>query len=63
MKNGVKHLLIGLSEKVQRPRHPKMLRRHVGQKVSLGIPFFKKNESIFILDAPAEVAVEMSTEN
>ena len=62
LENGAEHPFIGPYEKVHRPpEHPKMLRLQVGQKVLLGIPFFKKNESIFILDAPAEVAVEMST--
>ena len=64
LENGVEHPFIGPSEKVQHtPEHPKMLRFQVGQKVLLGIPFFKKNDSLFILDTPAEVAVEMSTEN
>ena len=64
MENGVEHHFIGLFEKVHRPsKHPKMLRLQVGRKVLLGIPFFKKNDSLFILDTPAEVAVEMSTEN
>jgi hypothetical protein len=33
-----------------------MFRFQVGHKVLLGIPFFKKKESIFILDTLAEVA-------
>jgi len=61
MKNGVEHHFIGLSEKVHRPpEHPKMLRLQVGHKVLLGIPFFKKKESIFILDTLAEVAAPAS---
>ena len=54
---GVEHHFIGLFEKVHRPPdHPKMLRLQVGHKVLLGIPFFKKKESIFIFDTLAEVA-------
>ena len=64
MEIGVEHPFIGLFEKVHLPpEHPKLLQLQVGQDIVLGIPFFKKNESIFILDTPAEVAVEMSTEN
>jgi hypothetical protein len=33
-----------------------MLRLQVIFKIFLGIPFFKKKESVFILDTPAEVA-------
>jgi hypothetical protein len=33
-----------------------MLRLQVFFKIFLGIPFFKKKESVFILDTPAEVA-------
>ena len=61
MKNGVEHHFIGLSEKAHPPpEHPKMLRLQVGHKVLLGIPFFKKKESIFILDTLAEVAAPAS---
>ena len=57
MENGVERLFVGLLEKVHRPPdHPKMLRLQVGRKVLLGIPFFKKKESIFILNTLAEVA-------
>jgi hypothetical protein len=55
--NGVEYLFIRLFEKVHcPPEHLKMPRLHVGHKVLLGIPFFKKKESIFILDTLAEVA-------
>jgi hypothetical protein len=56
MENGVEHLFIGLFEKVDRPpEYTKMLRLQVDHKILLGIPFFKKKESIFILDTLAEV--------
>jgi len=55
VENGVIHPFVGLLEKVHRPPdHPEMLRLQVGQKVLLGIPFFKQNESIFILCTLAE---------
>jgi len=48
-------------EKVHRPpEYHKMLRLQVGHKVLLGIPFFKKKESIFILHALAEVVAPTS---
>jgi len=57
VENGVEHPFIGLLEKVHRPPdHLKMLRLQVSHKVLLGIPFFKKKESIFILGTLAEVA-------
>jgi hypothetical protein len=37
-----------------------MLRLHVGHKIFLGVPFFKKKESIFILHTLAEVAAPAS---
>jgi len=44
-------------EKVHRsPDYLKMLRLQVVFKIVLGIPFFKKKESVFILDTPTEVA-------
>ena len=56
VENDVEHPFKGLLEKLHRPpEHPKMLRLQVGQKVLLGIPFFKKKEAIFVLDTPAEV--------
>jgi hypothetical protein len=33
-----------------------MLRLQVNHKIFLGIPFFEKKESVFILDTPAKVA-------
>ena len=61
MDNGVKHPFIGLFKKAHRPpEHPKMLRIQVGHKVLLGIPFFKKKETIFILDTLAEVTAPAS---
>ena len=40
-----------------------MLRLQVGHKVLVGIPFFKKNEPIFILYMLAEVVMKVSIEN
>ena len=61
IKNGVEHPFIGLTEKVHRPpEHPKMPRLQVSHQVLKGIPFFKKKESIFILDTLAEVAAPAS---
>jgi hypothetical protein len=55
--NGVERLLIGFLEKVPcSPDYPEILRLQVGHKIFLGIPFFMKKESVFILDTPAEVA-------
>jgi hypothetical protein len=57
MNSGVEYPFIGLLEKVHRPQeHSVMFRLQVGHKVLLGIPFFKKKESILILDTLAEVA-------
>lgn len=59
--NGVKDHLIGLLEKIHRPPdHLEMLRLQVDRKVLLGIPFFKKKESVFVLDTLAEVATPTS---
>jgi hypothetical protein len=53
----MEHRFIGLLEKIHRsPDYLKMLRLQVVFKIFLGIPFFKKKESVFILDTPAEVA-------
>ena len=61
VENGVERHFIWLFEKVHRPpEHPEMLRLQVGHKALLGIPFFKKKESIFILDTLAEVAAPAS---
>ena len=57
VENFVEHHFIGLLEKGNRPpEHHKMLRLQVGHKVFLGIPFFKKKKSIFILDTLADFA-------
>jgi hypothetical protein len=40
-----------------------MLRLQVGHKVFVGIPFFKKNESVSILYTLAEVVMKVSIEN
>jgi hypothetical protein len=57
MENGVEHHFIGLLEKVRcSTDYLKMLRLQVIFKIFLSIPFFKKKESVFILDTPAEVA-------
>jgi hypothetical protein len=61
VKNGVEYPFIGLTEKVHRPpEHPKMVRLQVGHQGLMGIPFFKKKESIFILHTLAEVAAPAS---
>jgi hypothetical protein len=57
MENGVEHHFIGLLEKVHcSTDYLKMLRLQVIFKIFLVIPFFKKKESVFILDTPTEVA-------
>jgi hypothetical protein len=57
MNNGVEYPFTGLLKKVHRPQeHSIMFRLHVSHEVLLGIPFFKKKESILILDTLAEVA-------
>ena len=61
MKNGVKHPFIGLTEKIHRPpEHLKILRLQMVHQVLMGIPFFKKEESIFIFQTLAEVAAPAS---
>ncbi|HSB05250.1 MAG TPA: hypothetical protein VLK23_08645 [Thermodesulfobacteriota bacterium] len=53
----MKHHFMGLSEKVHcPPEYPKTLRLLVAFKVFLGVPFFKKKESISIFVTLAEVA-------
>ena len=61
MNNGVERHFKWLCEKVHRPpENPEMIRLHVDHKVLLGIPFVEKEESIFILDTPAEIAAPAS---
>ena len=61
MENGVALYFMALFEKVHRPpEYLEMLRLQMGHKVLLGIPFFKKKESISILDTLAEVAAPAS---
>jgi hypothetical protein len=64
MKNGVKHHFIGFSEKAHRPpEHLIMLRFQVSHKVLTGIPFFKKKDSLSVLDILAEIATPASLLN
>jgi hypothetical protein len=61
---GVERPLISFCEKIQfPPEHLEMLRLLVFHKVLLGIPFFKKKESIFILGTLAEFTVLASLFN
>jgi hypothetical protein len=47
---------IRLLEKVHGSQgDPEMRRLHVGHKIFLGVPFFKKKESVFILDTLATI--------
>jgi len=55
--NGIERLIIGFLEKVYcSPDYLEIIRLQVGHKVLMGIPFFKKKESVFILDTLAEFA-------
>jgi hypothetical protein len=57
MKNSVIRHFIGFLEKIHRPpKHFEMIRLQVDHQFLRRIPFFKKEESIFILNAPAEIA-------
>lgn len=61
VENSVKHHFIGFFEQVHRPpKYPEPLRLQVAHEVSLGIPFFKKTELIFILHALTKIATPAS---
>ena len=61
MESGMEQNFAGLFEKVGRsPDHFEMIRFHVAFKVLLGIPFFQKQEIIFIGNTRAEIAAAAS---